>query len=69
MKQLERKDSRIVAEKIREIRTGKKRTTRSTIIKDKRWKILTERQELLQRWEEYVGELYSDDRGDRPDFG
>jgi hypothetical protein len=68
MEQLERTDSRMVAEKIREI-TGKKRTTRSTIIKDKRGNILTERQEVLQRWEEYVGELYSDDRGDRPDFG
>jgi hypothetical protein len=63
MEQLERTDSRMVAEKIREI-TGKKRTTRSTIIKDKRGNILTERQEVLQRWEEYVGELYSDDRGD-----
>ena len=34
VEQLEKVDSRLMAEKIREI-TGKRRTTRSTIVKDK----------------------------------
>ena len=56
---LERIDSRLLAEKIREI-TGKKRPARSTIIKDRDGTILTERSEVLRRWKEYVGELYGD---------
>ena len=61
-------DSRLMTEKIREI-TGKRRTARSTIVKDKNGNILTERKEVLKRWEEYVGELYGDTRGERPELG
>ena len=68
MEQLEKVNSRLMAEKIREI-TGKRRTTRNTIIKDKNGNILTERSDVLKRWEEYVDELYGDTRGERPEFG
>ena len=61
MEQLERVDSRLMAEKIREI-TGQKRTTRSTIVKDRNGNILTERIDVLNRWREYVEGLYRDDR-------
>ena len=57
-----------MAKKIREL-TGKRRTTRSTIIQDKDGNILTERLQVLKRWEEYVKELYGDKRSERPDFG
>ena len=60
---LERVDSRLMTEKIREI-TGKKKTLRSTVIKDSDGSILTERREVLGRWQQYVGNLYRDgDRG------
>ena len=68
VEQLKNVDSRLMAEKIREI-TGNRRTTRSTIVKDKNGNILTERKEVLKRWEEYVGELYGDARGERPEIG
>ena len=57
MEQLERVDSRLMAEKIREI-TGQKRTTRSIIVKDRNGNILTERIDVLNRWREYVEGLY-----------
>ena len=68
VEQMEKVDLRLMAEKIREI-TGKRRTTRNTIIKDKNGNILTERVEVLKRWEEYVGDLYRDARGEKPEFG
>ena len=43
---------------IREIK--KKHEPRMNNIKDKSGKILTEKQEIMQRWEEYCKELYSD---------
>ena len=67
MKQLERVDSRLMAEKIREI-TGKKRTTRSTLVKDRNGNILTERIDVLNRWREYVEGFYRDDRGEKREF-
>ena len=68
MEQLERSNSRLMAEKITEL-TRKHRTTRSTIIQDKYENILTERGQVLKRWEEYVWELYGDTRGERPYLG
>ena len=68
MEQLERSNSRLIAEKIREL-TRKRRTTRSTIIQDKNGNIVTERGQVLKRWEGYVRELYGDTRGERPDLG
>ena len=59
LEHLERMDSRLLAEKIREI-TGKKRPARSTIIKDGDGTILTERGDVLRRWKDYIGDLYGD---------
>ena len=56
-----------MANQIREL-SGKKGTTRSTVIKDRNGNILTDRNEVLERWREYVEELYSDQRGVKPDF-
>ena len=60
LEQLERVDARLIAEKIRQVK-GKRGPTRSTIIKDVNGDLLTDRDEVLKRWQEYVGELYSDD--------
>ena len=64
----EKRDSREMAKQIREI-SGKRRTARSTVIKDRHGNILTEREEVLERWREYVGELYGDERGEKPNYG
>ena len=29
---------------------------------------MTEREDVLQRWKEYVEELYNDERGDKPNY-
>ena len=68
MEQLERSNSRLMAKKIREV-TGKRTTTRSTIIQDKDGDILAERGQVLKRWEEYVRELYGYTRVERPYLG
>ena len=64
MERLERIDSRLTAEKIREL-TGRKRAARSSMIKDRNGNMLTEKGDVLNRWKEYVEELYRD--GDRSD--
>ena len=55
-------------ESIREI-TGMKRPYRGETIKDKNGNILTDIDEVLKRWEEYVRELYDDERGESPEIG
>ena len=63
MEELEGFDSRLLTEKIREI-IGKKRMQRSTAFKDIDGTILTKRNQVLNRWQQYVGNLYTDeDRG------
>ena len=57
-----------MAQKIRDI-SGKKRTARSTVIKDRHGNMLTDREDVLERWKEYVEELCSDVRGDKPNYG
>ena len=68
MEQLERSNSKVMAEKIREL-TGKRKTVRRTIIQDKDGNTLAERGQALKRWEKYVRELYRDIRGERPYLG
>ena len=65
---LERVDSRLLAEKIREI-TGKKRPARSTVIRDEDGSILTDRSDVLRRWKEYVSDLYHDDERTNVELG
>ena len=50
--------------------TGRKRgNNTTTCIEDKNGDIIIEKDEILSRWSEYIGELYNDDnRGDMPDI-
>ena len=65
----EKRDTRTMAQQSRKI-SGKKRTARSTVIKDRHGNmLLTDREDVLERWKEYVEELYSDVRGDKPNYG
>ena len=47
---------------------GRKRSNNTTTcIEDKNWVIIMEKDEILSRWSENIGELYNDDnRGDMP---
>ena len=64
----EKVDSREMAKQIREL-SGKKGMVRSTVIKDRNGNILTDTEQVLERWRGYVEELYSDQRGEIPDLG
>ena len=50
--------------------TGRKRgNNTTTCIEDMNGDIIMEKDEILSRWSEYIGELYNDDnRGDMPDI-
>ena len=50
--------------------TGRERGNKTTTcIEDKNGDIIMEKDEILSRWSEYIGELYNDDnRGDMPDI-
>ena len=56
-----------MAEQIREL-LGKKLLLGSTVIKDKHGNTLTDREEVLQRWKEYVEELYNDKRQEKSNY-
>ena len=56
-----------IHEKIKEL-TGKKRTVSSQCIKNKDGKLLMEEEEIRSRWEEYIEQLYHDDRKLKPSF-
>ena len=49
---------------------GRKRgDNTTTCIEDKKGDMIMEKDEILSRWSEYIGELYNDDnRGDIPDI-
>ena len=47
----EKRDSRAMAQQTREI-YGKKRTARSTVIQDSHVNMLTDREDVLERWKE-----------------
>ena len=50
--------------------TGRKRgNNTTTCIEDKNVDIIMDKDEILSRWSEYIGELYNDDNsGDMPDI-
>ena len=49
--------------------TGRKRgNNTTTCIADKNGDIIMEKDEILSRWSEYIGELYNDNRSDMPDI-
>ena len=68
IKSNEKRHPRAMAQQIREI-SGKKRTARSTVIKDRHGNMLTDREDAMERWKEYVEEKYSDVRGYSPTTG
>ena len=51
--------------KVKDI-TGKKKLARGNVIKNKEGKIVMEIEEVLKRWEEYVKDLFEDNRGGKP---
>jgi hypothetical protein len=51
---------------IKEITNGKRKQKGGGCITDKNGNVLFERTKILDRWAEYIGELYNDDRGDKP---
>ena len=58
--------SRAMHEKIKEITGQGDRKRSNNTIKDKDGKMLFDKEEIKTRWEEYVKELYNDDREDPP---
>ena len=59
------KNSKFVHEKIKEA-TGKSFCTRSGCIKAKDGSIIMEKERILDRWSEYIKDLFEDDRGNKP---
>ena len=51
--------------RIREI-TGQKSCQSAGCIKSKDGKVIMEKERILERWTEYIGELFSDNRGQKP---
>ena len=58
---LEKRDTRMMYNKIREI-TQKKGSINGRAIKDKDGKVLMETEAIKERWEEYIKELFEDER-------
>ena len=56
---LEKTNTQLMYEKVKEI-AGKKGPPRGTIIQDEQGNILTEIEEVLERWERYVKQLFQD---------
>ena len=61
-------ESRAMHKKIKEITGQGFRKRGSNCIKSKDGKMLFDEDEIKTRWEEYVSELYNDDRGDPPEI-
>ena len=64
VEQLEGRDPKAMFETIRDI-TGERRPFREEIIKYRDGSILTDSEDVLRRWKEYVEELFDDERGDK----
>ena len=57
----------MIHRKIKEI-TGFKGCSSTGCLKSKEGEIITEKEKILERWTEYIGDLFADDRGDRPEI-
>ena len=64
---IEKNEPRSMAQRLREL-SWKKVPSNSTVIKDRHGNILTDRDEVLQRWKECVEELYDDRRQQKPNY-
>lgn len=58
-------DNKTMHQKIRDL-TGRKTTATTGCLRSKDGNILMEREDILNRWSEYITELYHDDRGPPP---
>ena len=58
-------DSKTMHQKIRDV-TGRKTPTTTGCLRSKDGNILMEKEDILNRWSEYITELYHDDRGPPP---
>ena len=63
--EMSRNNSPKVYEKIKEI-AGKKQTNRGNTIRMKNGDIAMDIEDVLKRWEEYIKDLFDDDRGEKP---
>ena len=58
-------DSKYMHSKIKEV-SGKQSCTSTNCIKSKDGTVLMDKEDVLNRWSEYIGELFKDNRGERP---
>ena len=58
-------DSKLMHKKIQEL-TGKKSSAKTGCLKSKDGDILMEKEDILNRWSEYIEDLYHDERGPPP---
>ncbi len=66
IEELGKRDQQLMYEKVKEI-TYKKKTTTSTGIKKRDGTVVMEADAILERWTEYIGELFTDDRAETLD--
>jgi len=52
-------------DKVRQV-TGRQKSAGASCIEARDGTIIMEQEEMLQRWKEYIGELFADSRGQRP---
>ena len=57
----------LIHKKIKEM-TGFKGCSSTGCLKSKEGEIITEKEQILERWTEYIGDLFADDRGDKPEI-
>ena len=62
---LKNKDARNMCQEIKEI-TGKKGCVSNGCIKAKDGSMILEKVNILDRWKEYIEDLFEDDRGEKP---
>jgi len=62
---LERSNPQKMHDKVRQV-TGRQKSAGASCIEAKDGTIIMEQEEMLQRWKEYIGELFADSRGQRP---
>ena len=58
-------DNKYMHSKIKEL-SGKKSCTSTNCIKSKDGTVLMDKEDVLNRWSECIGELFKDNRGERP---
>ena len=68
IEQNQNKDSKYMHSKINEVSGNKKKCNSSGCIKSKDGTMLMEKEEILNRWSEYVEDLFKDERGPKPEI-